>query len=132
MDFTQVLSSNFHGTIIGVILRPRCNTCAATAYNIMPHYTMSKTAKKIQFQIWLVVRLSQRQKSRFFEIFSSLRVSFAGDPHSKLFRKNVDISLWGKQGIVLPNWTFSSLCIIRLNWTFSSLCIIRLVLFFVS
>ena len=55
--------------------------------------------------VWVVARLPQRLKSTFSEIFSSLWVAF-GDRPLENFSKNIDFSLWGKQCIFLPKWTF--------------------------
>ena len=50
--------------------------------------------------------LPQRLKSTIFEIFHSLRVPF-GNPPLENISKMLIFSLWGKQCIVLPKWTFS-------------------------
>ena len=60
--------------------------------------------------VWVVAWLPQSLKWTFFEIFSTLQISFrTGTLHSKKFQKKpVEFSFWGKQCIVLPH--FSSLC----------------------
>ena len=73
----------------------------------------AKTWKKIQFQmyVWVVARLPQGLKSKFFETFSSLWVSYR-DPPLDFFSKNIDFSLWSKL-VGLPKiasfWNFNSL-----------------------
>ena len=50
-----------------------------------------------------------------FFFFNSLRAPF-GDPPIEKISKNVDFSLWGKQCILLPKWTFSR---VRAHWCLS-------------
>ena len=67
----------------------------------------AKTRKKVHFGR-TVHCLSQRLTSMFFEKISECMVPLKGNRSEENFSKNVDFSLWGKQCIVLPNWTFSA------------------------
>ena len=63
--------------------------------------------------VWVVAKLPQRLKSTLFEIFSHYADPFVTAQFEKI-SKNVDFSLWGKQCIVLPKWTFFSFQLIVL------------------
>ena len=57
--------------------------------------------------------LPQRLKPTFFEILSSLRVSFIQGCSTRKISKNVEFSLSGKQCIVLPKWTMLCVCLLK-------------------
>ena len=69
------------------------------------HNELKLQKKHLQFQIcvWIVAYMIT---STFLENFSSLQVSFFGDPPLESISKNVDFGLLDKQCIVLPQWIF--------------------------
>ena len=79
----------------------------------------AKTWKKFQFQIciWVVAWLLITSMTKINAIWNVFFTPGLGDPPIEIFSKNVDLTLWGKQWIVLPKWTFfphfSLLCIIK-------------------
>ena len=66
----------------------------------------AKTRKKVRFGRTMHC-LPQRLKSMFFEKHSSRGSFRIRDPPLENISKNVDFSLWSKQCIGLPKWTFS-------------------------
>ena len=69
----------------------------------------AKMRKKFQFQkcVWLVARLSQRQKSTFFE------KKFLWDPPLEIFSKNIDLAFEANSALSCKNGLFprfSSFC----------------------
>ena len=85
--------------------RIEAGSSSEVAYRVQWAKTWKKSNFKSVFE-WLHNLLPQRIKSTFlFFIFSSLGV-LSGDPLLEKISKNVDFSLWDKQCIVLPKWTF--------------------------
>ena len=58
--------------------------------------------------VWVVAQLiTSKTKINGLKKISSLQVSLGDHPFEKIL-KNADLSLRGKQSIVLPKWTFSA------------------------
>ena len=76
--------------------------------------------------VWVVAQLPQRLKSTFFEIFSSLRVSFRDPPLEFFFKKTLLLVFEANSALSYQNRLFprfSSFCPIQWSrnwtWTFS-------------
>ena len=93
------------------VISGKCNKNQLTTevLNYKPRVAQwAETRKKSQFHmcVWVVAQLPQRLKiNEFWKNFSSLQVPPSDSP-LEFFSKSVDFSLWGKQCIFLPKWTF--------------------------